>query len=233
MRRNSTAQLPQCVSIMGYHALGRADSRIEISAALKRAPGPDICVHRITAISADETTRHENLPVTTPARTLLDLAQVLDTRELERALSVAERQGLLDRDAMMLLLARHPRRRGTPALRALLGDAHAPALTRSEAEARFLALLRKARLRLPETNVILNGYEVDCLWRSERLIAEIDGFAFHSSKDAFERDRRRDAVLTGAGFRVIRLTWRQLTHDSHALLVAVAQAQALAHRSVG
>ena len=113
-------------------------------------------------------------------------------------------------------------------LRALLvGDA-SPAFTRSEAEARFLALIRKAQLSEPETNVRVGGYEVDFLWRRERVVVEVDGFAFHSSRRTFENDRRRDRELTARGFNVLRVTWRQVASESEALLVRLTQTLARA-----
>jgi very-short-patch-repair endonuclease len=124
---------------------------------------------------------------------------------------------------MAELLARHPGRPGSPALRALLDRDSDPALTRSEAEARLLTLVRKGRLREPETNVLVCGYEVDFLWRRERLVVEVDGFAFHSSQRAFERDRRRDGRLLTAGYRIMRVTWRQLTEEPEVLLVRLAR----------
>lgn len=75
-------------------------------------------------------------------------------------------------------------------------------------------------------NVKVAGHEVDFLWRSERFIAEIDGFAFHTGAKKFEEDRRRDTELAAAGLRVIRITWRQLTEESEAVLVRLAQALA-------
>ena len=110
------------------------------------------------------------------------------------------------------------------AIRALLAAGAEPAFTRSEAETRFLMLVRKAQLPAPATNVALRGYEVDFLWRAEGLVVEIDGFAFHSSSAAFECDRRRDAVLAAAGLRVLRITWRQISQEPEALLVRLAQA---------
>jgi very-short-patch-repair endonuclease len=112
-------------------------------------------------------------------------------------------------------------RRGSRALRAALDGE--PALTRSEAERRLLALIRAARLPRPETNVRVEGYEVDFLWRPQRLIVEVDGFAYHSSRHAFERDRARDAALQAAGYRVVRFTWRQIAYDSHALVAQLSR----------
>lgn len=184
---------------------------------------PNIVAHRLRGIRCDEVTKFEGIPITTPARTLLDIAGLVSSRDLERAVAEAFAMRLATRADLIRLMSRHPRQRGTAALRALLGSAQ-PALTRSEAEDRFLALVRKARLPAPETNVQIGDYEVDFLWRAERFIVEIDGYAFHSSAERFEKDRQRDAVLAATGLRVIRVTWRQLQNDSHAMLVRLAQA---------
>jgi very-short-patch-repair endonuclease len=189
-----------------------------------RRPGTSVCVHRFIRLDPDERTRLKGIPVTTPARTLLDLAGSVSARKVEQALAAAIREGLTDMEEIGRLLARYPRRSGAPMLQALVDRDREPAFTRSEAEERFLMLIRRARLQMPEVNASVSGYEVDFLWRGQRLIVEIDGFAFHSSSGAFERDRRRDAVLTGAGFRVVRVTWRQVTKEPEALLVSLAQA---------
>lgn len=181
-------------------------------------------VHRVSCLPAGEITLVEDIPVTVPARTLLDLAGQSDPRELEQAMAQSERAGLATRADLARLAASHPHRRGIMAVRALLAAGAEPAFIRSEAETRFLALVRKAQLPAPATNVALRGYEVDFLWRAEALVVEIDGFAFHSSSAAFERDRRRDAVLAAAGFRVLRITWRQISREAEALLVRLAQA---------
>jgi very-short-patch-repair endonuclease len=95
-------------------------------------------------------------------------------------------------------------------------------MTRSEAEAEFLNLVRAARLPPPETNVRIGGYEVDFLWRDQRLVVEVDGFAYHGSRAAFERDRRKDADLQAAGLRTTRVTYRQIRHEPLALSANLA-----------
>jgi very-short-patch-repair endonuclease len=115
-------------------------------------------------------------------------------------------------------------RRGLTRLRSLLDGADPSTLTRSEAEERFLALVRAAALPPPEVNVRVQGYEVDFLWREAGLVVEVDGFQFHSSRAAFERDRRRDDDLQNSGFRVQRITWRQLVEDPYATVARTARA---------
>ena len=72
----------------------------------------------------------------------------------------------------------------------------------------------------------LNGYEVDFLWREQQLVVETDGYAFHSTRGSFERDRRKDQELQAAGWRVIRFTWRQVTGEPEAVIAALAVALA-------
>ena len=88
----------------------------------------------------------------------------------------------------------------------------------------MLALVRAARLPMPDVNVRVGPIEVDFLWREERLVVEVDGFRFHSSRAAFERDRLRDAELQAGGLRVMRVTWRQLTREREATLARIARA---------
>lgn len=99
-------------------------------------------------------------------------------------------------------------------------------MTRSAAEELFVALVRKAELPQPEINARIGRFEVDFLWRRERLVVEIDGFAFHRVRGKFERDRERDGRLIDAGWTVIRLTWRQLDRTPEVVLVRLARALA-------
>lgn len=186
-----------------------------------------IRIHRVRGLGTDEFSPLRGLHLTSVSRTLLDLAASLSVRDLERAMARADRKGFLDRQCLELLLTRYPRRPGRTRLAALLEGHADPILTRSEAEERFLALIRRAGLRDPEMNVVIQGYEVDALWRAERLVAEIDGFAFHSRRAVFERDRRRDRELAAAGLTVLRITWRELTLGPEALLVQLAQTLAI------
>lgn len=191
-----------------------------------KGAAPPIRIHRVCRLDPDEVAQRDGIPVTSPGRTLVDLAGVLTRHELERALARADRLGLLDREELERLLRRHPRRRGNARIRRFLRSGASPRLTRSRAEALFMDLVRKAGLREPATNVRLRGWEVDFLWRAERLVVEVDGFEYHSGPAAFERDRRRDAELAAAGLRVVRVTWRQLTERREQVLARLVQALA-------
>jgi very-short-patch-repair endonuclease len=163
-----------------------------------------------------------DLPVTSPTRTLLDLASSMRRWELERLIEEAQLRHLAGRDDLYAALERGRGRTGAPAFRAALAREDEPKLTRSQAERRLLDLIRAARLPGPETNVSLARYEVDFLWREQRLVVEVDGFAYHSSRAAFERDRLRDAELQAMGYRILRVTWRRLVDEPEALLAQIA-----------
>jgi very-short-patch-repair endonuclease len=183
-----------------------------------------IAVHRARSLRRDERAARQGIPVTSPARTLLDLATTLPARDLGRAAEEAQVQRLLTPHQLHSYLARSSNRRGVRALRA--ATRHDPAFTRSEAERRLLELIRAAELPEPQANVRIRDHEVDFLWRRHGLVVEVDGYAYHSTRAAFERDRRRDADLEAAGMRVHRVTWRQISHEPEALVARLAVALA-------
>ncbi len=137
---------------------------------------------------------------------------------LERALDDAERLRLFNGRAFETVIAAHAGRRGAAALAAVLAEhADGTTLTRSELEERFLVLCDVHDLPRPAVNARVERYEVDFLWRAERLIVETDGRASHGTSAAFERDRARDARLTVAGYRVLRFTYHQVTDEPAAV----------------
>jgi hypothetical protein len=168
-------------------------------------------VHRARRLDPLDTTTHRRVTVTTVARTLVDLAGVIDAGALERALAQAEVLGLYDQAALRDILDRSKGRRGAASLRAALHTP--PALTRSELERRFLRLCDAHGLPRPLVNVEICGYEVDFAWPEARLVVETDGHAYHRTRRAFELDRRRDADLLVAGYRVLRVTYHRLLTD--------------------
>jgi very-short-patch-repair endonuclease len=164
----------------------------------------------------------DGLRVTTPARTLLDLAA---REDVTRALAEAKVLRLVTDAELRLELQRHPNHHGAANLAGLIATTEP---TRSELERRFAELLRRSGLPMPRFNVSLGRYEVDSLWERERLVVEIDGWAAHGHRVAFERDRARDAELQADGYVVLRFTWRQVVDEP--LLVATRIAQVLARR---
>lgn len=192
-------------------------TRVDVSADRRLRSRAGLRLHAVQ-LAPDEVTTRDGIHVTTPSRTLLDLAAVVPVHHLERAMNEAERRHLADPLSLDALLHRHPTRAGRAALRRALGRAHPGGLTltRSDLEARFLAFLDARAIPRPATNVPLTvggvTIEADCLWRGERLVVELDGYATHATRAAFEGDRARDRRLQAAGWRVVRITWRQL-HD--------------------
>jgi hypothetical protein len=194
-----------------------AGARTDVTVARKPRARAGIALHH-AVLAPDEVTVVRGITVTTPPRTLLDLAGIVATRHLERVVNDAETLRLTDALSLEDLILRHPRSRGVAALRRILADGRVGAtVTRSELEDRFLAFVDRADLPRPEVNTSLaladSWVEVDCLWRPQRLVVELDGYTSHATRTAFERDRARDRTLQADGWRVIRVTWRHLTDD--------------------
>lgn len=164
-----------------------APSHVLVGGVAGRRRRPGIVLHRSRTLTDDQITRHQNIPVTKPSRTLGDLRRTLPQPQFAAALRQAEFLGLpIDQQL-------HPDH------------------TRSELEARFLALCRRHRLPQPRVNVRVGPHTVDFLWPMPRLIVEVDGYRAHGSRSAFERDRVRDLDLKLRGYLVVRFTWLQLT----------------------
>jgi hypothetical protein len=199
-----------------------------------RRERPRIDIHHSTTLAPEDTTRVNGILTTTVARTQLDLADVVSRREVERAFDQAEIMEAFDLRALEDQLERNRHRRCAGIVRAVLDEHYAGSTAGwNEFEDRFLKLTRATGLPDPEMQVWLvpddieAAIRVDFLWRKQRLIVETDGRRTHGTRQAFERDRRRDQRLTLAGWRVIRVTWRQLTHrpgEVAGLLVALLQA---------
>ena len=187
--------------------LAAAATRVDVTVPREsgRRSNERIRIHR--PLEPPEWTVKDGMPVTTPAQTLIGLSSVLPRPALEAALAAAERLRLLDLDRL------------PPGLQRLAGVVE-PAL-RSRLERGFLALCHEHRLPRPLVNTVVEGYEVDFCWPAPRLIVEVDSHRYHGTRAAFERDRERDAVLTTAGWRVVRITERRLARpDEVAALLA-------------
>jgi Protein of unknown function (DUF559) len=173
----------------------------------------------------------DGIPVTTVGRTLLDLAEVVSPIQLRRAFEEADRLELIDIRAIEQLLDRSRGRRGLKPLAALLATHRGPAPPiRSELERLFLDLCHRADLPPPTVNAHVEGLEVDALWPEQRLIVELDGYAFHRTRASFEHDRTRDATLQLAGYRVLRVTHRRLEAEPAAVAGTVRSLLALEAR---
>ena len=209
------------ISATALHRL-LSSAQATIDVAIPRRAGlsrPGIRVHRSTCLTPADRTSVDGIPCTSVARTLLDLAEVTHRRVLERACDQAEVLRVLDMNAVRELLARREGQPGVRRLRAVLETGQVGVgILRSELEGRFVRLCRRHHLPPPEANVWMTvageEMQVDFLWRNNRVIVEVDGFATHRTRQAFQRDRRRDQLLTSVGWRVIRFTWDDVTEDA-------------------
>jgi very-short-patch-repair endonuclease len=168
-------------------------------------------VHRSRRLDPRDTTRLDGIAITTVARTLLDLADVLERQALKRAADEAAYRRLLDVTALAAVVRRNPGRRGETLLRLVAAPA---ALTREELEARMWGLIGRHDLPVPLVNHPLHGYEADFLWPEAKLIVELDGCAAHGTRRAFDHDRLRDRRLKLAGYDTIRVTGKHLADES-------------------
>jgi Protein of unknown function (DUF559)/Transcriptional regulator, AbiEi antitoxin len=189
-------------------------TRVEVTTTRRgRTSRPGIELRHVAHLSGDDVARLRSIPVTSVARTLVDLAAVLPSDALERAVHQADVLRLLDVRAVLRVAQGRP---GADAVRAVLADPSAGD-TRSALEERFLALCRRAGVPLPRLNAHValadRLVEVDALWPSERLVVELDGAAVHQTARAFHQDRRRDAALTARGYAVVRLTWPRVVRE--------------------
>lgn len=171
----------------------QSSGRIDVSITNRsgRRSPEGVLLHRPRALTRDDITTEDGIPVTTPARTIADLRRVVPEDQLPAAIRRAE--------ILRLDIGPQP--------------GFTPDRARSEVERDFLRLCRKYDLPKPEVNVWLDPYEVDFLWRQQRLIVEIDTWRYHGTATAFESDRKRDTELRLLGFRVERITDRRLVRE--------------------
>jgi hypothetical protein len=170
----------------------------------------------------------EGIPVTSLARTLLDLAAVLRPSDLIVAIDRAERLNLFDLTAVLDVLSRARGRKGARALRSAI-EAYEHSTQKSKLERRFKRLLKTTPdIPTPAFNALVEGetatHEVDAFWETERLAVQVDGFEFHRTRRDRERDAASDADLELAGIRVIRLTWDDVNEHGDRTLRRVALA---------
>jgi very-short-patch-repair endonuclease len=223
--RDAVLSHQTAASFWGLRPSGSDDGVVHVLVRGGSASSLDgIWLHRTRVLGRQEVRLRHGLPVTSPARALADIAGGLTDRQLEFAFDQAVTAGILRPAEIVDVVSRLPSHPGRARLLALAEAERAPTLTRSEAEERFLALLRSAELPEPEVNARIHGYEVDFLWRAQRLVVEIDGYRYHSTRRAFEHDRRKDATLHAAGLGTMRITWRQLEREPFAVIARLAAA---------
>lgn len=196
---------------------GHSGGSIHVTSPSKTMSRGPICRHR-ALLRPDEVATHDGIPVTTVPRTNFDLAAVSDAHVVESALRQCEYLRLYDSLSLWDLLKRYPRHRGNRAVRTALARLEeAPGEVNEGLEERFLAFLDAHRLPRPELNAWLEAqgrrYKVDCLWRRQRQIAELDSWQAHGTRTSFQADKSRDRRLRIAGYATTRITDLQLKQE--------------------
>jgi Protein of unknown function (DUF559)/Transcriptional regulator, AbiEi antitoxin len=193
---------------------------------------PGIAIHRPRELLGHDRRSRNGIPLTAPSRTLLDLAGVLRKRALCEAIQAADRRNLLDVDDLIKLAHESRGRAGTGTLLSLLSEYRPLPETGSWLEHRFLPLVDAGGIARPAVDVVVEWFEVDCLWPTERVIVELDSYGFHRDPHTFESDRRRDVALQLAGYIVLRFTYRRVVGEPGAMIAELAAAltQARAER---
>jgi len=193
---------------------------------------PGLRIHRTRMLAPQDFTVLDGIPVTSVARTILDLAAVLRPADLEVVIDRAERTGLFDLNAVVEVLTRANGKKGTHTLKRTLA-AYKHSTQKSELERAFKQLLNQATdITKPSFNAVVQGetttHEVDALWQAQRLAVQLDGFEFHRTRRDREHDAASDADLELAGYRVMRLTWDDVTINGERTLRRLRLAMRLA-----
>lgn len=189
---------------------------------VRRVPG---ILTRRANLSPDDYDRHLGIPITSPARTLVDLAHLIEEDEMTRALRRAMYLKLFDLDATREALTRRP----NAMLRRLLEDI---AYADSFAEDDFLRLCDRFRLPRPEPQWPIAGHRVDFCWPQERVVVEIDGWGAHSTRDAFQRDRSQTNRMQLLGYVVLRFTTTDVNRRARATAAQISAARKGGYLSV-
>jgi very-short-patch-repair endonuclease len=213
-------------------ALRRTDrSNIDVTVPGRRRINIDgIDVHNSQTLTAADTTTVDGIPCTSPARTIFDLAGVVPRRHVERAMEQADAERVLDLRKLSAVLECNRHARGAKVVAAILAGYRGDQPTESDLEELLLSLCREARLPLPERQFYVDPGDgepmvrADFAWPAAKLIVETDSDRYHRTRNAFESDRRRDQRLMLAGWRVIRITYRQLKFERGRIAKLIADA---------
>jgi very-short-patch-repair endonuclease len=185
----------------------RGSQPLEVTGPRSREVGKGFTLHRSRLIHDEDRAHIDNIPVTSLARTLVDLADVLPETRLADAVHEAEVQRLFDLTQVQRVLERLPGRRGRHKLiRVLTAYRDVQPFTRNRAERLVLQMCDEYGLPRPRTNTWVGSQEVDFYWPEAGLALEFDGGAVHRTTKAFHEDRKRDRALAARGIHVVRAT---------------------------
>ena len=196
---------------------------IHVTTPVPRKRRGDFRIHRSETLVDADITLERNIPVTSVARTALDLASILRFRNLRRLIRRSEELRVFDLTEFRSILGRNQGHRGAAPLSRALAVYEPPRLTRSELEREFAALAEQMGLPAFATNFNDTGYELDVYWPELRFAVELDVYATHGAHEPFEEDRRRDEDLKLAGIELTRVTGRRLEREPRQVMERVAR----------
>jgi hypothetical protein len=206
---------------------------IHVSTPIPRHKRPGLLIHRSRTLSDEDAALREGIPVTSVARTALDLAPEVRFRSLQRFLQRAEREGLFDLPRFESVLDRNKGHRGRRPLRLAIALYEPPPFTRSGLERRFLELVAAAGLPRPVTGLVELHYELDIYWPQLRFAVELDVFETHGTRLSFEEDRLRHEELKLAGIEMVRITGPRLDREPQRVMERIARLLAARTRELG
>jgi very-short-patch-repair endonuclease len=210
-----------------YRALEKDAGDVDITVARGGREDRDgIRFHRSVCLGDDDVGAYDGIPITSPARTLLDLATVLARGELAWAYNEMLIQHLVTPAAVRELLGRTHGHPGSGRLEAIVERDDDPRRTKGRLAALVRAALDRAGVQRPEEDEDLYGWEVDFYWPEHGLVLEADGYQFHSGPESWRRDRRKQADLESRGLRVLRTDWDEVTQRPESMVARVVGAQA-------
>ncbi len=170
-------------------------------------------VHKLRGLSDDRDIHiRQGLLITSPARTLLDMAPRMMDKALKRRVNEARRAEILTLADLADVIDRFPHHPGGKRLKPLLTVKGGP--TRSEWEDKFPAFCQQYGLPEPVMSTFVAGYEADALFPEEKIVIELDSWEFHKDKVAFETDRDKDLDRQLAGYAPVRITWDRIEYRS-------------------
>jgi len=207
-------------SAAAHWGIGQASYRFDVTTPQSKRSRKTIRAHT-SRLDPEDRSIHDGIPITSVARTILDLAAQLSKESLTHLVEEADRKQRFDLRAIDRAIARRPNATGVARLKAVLAAYRGTADTRSRLERQFRALIHRTGLPEPQFNVLLAGLTVDVYWPQWKLVVELDGEPYHNNPDAFESDRIRDATLQKHDIRVLRVTGDRLDHAPGAVLADV------------
>lgn len=210
--------------------IGRETSRIDVSVRHStKVRRRGLKVHRRPTLRPDDVVNRNGIPVTSPTRTLIDLASELRPLGMERAVNEADKRDLIDPETLRTALDRYEGERGVRVLRKLL-DKRTFRLSDSDLEILFRPIAVEAGLPFPLSKQMVNGWEVDFYWPDLGLVVETDGLRYHRTASSQTRDIRRDRAHALAGMTALRFTHYEVRHEPAVVRAELTRATALLGR---